>query len=49
MAAPPTRRSQSPLADVARCVRDAFWVIALGVIAAYARRPRAARLVTLPS
>lgn len=36
MATPPTRRSQSPIADVARVVRDVFWVIALGVIAAYA-------------
>jgi len=36
MATPPTRRSQSPLAAVARVVREAFWVIALGLIACYA-------------
>jgi hypothetical protein len=36
MATPPTRRSQSPVANVARVVREAFWVIALGVIACYA-------------
>jgi membrane protein YdbS with pleckstrin-like domain len=36
MATPPTRRPTSPLATVARIVREAFWVIALGVIACYA-------------
>jgi fatty acid desaturase len=36
MATPPSRRSQSPVANAARVVREAFWVIALGVIAAYA-------------
>lgn len=36
MATPPNRRSPSPLHEVARVVREAFWVIALGVIAAYA-------------
>lgn len=36
MATPPNRRSPSPLRNVARIVREAFWVIALGVIAAYA-------------
>jgi fatty acid desaturase len=36
MATPPTRRSQSPLAAAARVVREAFWVIALGLIACYA-------------
>jgi hypothetical protein len=36
MAAPSNRRSQSPIANVARVVREAFWVIALGVIAEYA-------------
>jgi membrane protein YdbS with pleckstrin-like domain len=35
-AAPPHRRSQSPVAAIARVVREAFWVIALGVIACYA-------------
>jgi fatty acid desaturase len=36
MATPPTRRSTSPLATLARIVREAFWVIALGLIACYA-------------
>ena len=36
MATPPNRRPPSPLQNVARVVREAFWVIALGVIAAYA-------------
>ena len=36
MATPPIRRPPSPLQDVARVVREAFWVIALGVIACYA-------------
>jgi hypothetical protein len=36
MAAPPAPRRTSPVANVARVVREAFWVIALGVIAAYA-------------
>jgi membrane protein YdbS with pleckstrin-like domain len=37
MAGPPApRRSQSPVATIARVVREAFWVIALGVIACYA-------------
>jgi fatty acid desaturase len=35
VATPPAPRS-SPLSNVARVVRDAFWVIALGVIACYA-------------
>jgi hypothetical protein len=33
MATPPAPRSQSPLSNVARFVREAFWVIALGLIA----------------
>jgi fatty acid desaturase len=36
MATSPNRRPPSPLQDVARVVREAFWVIALGVIACYA-------------
>ena len=36
MATPPNRRPPSALQNVARVVREAFWVIALGVIAAYA-------------
>ena len=36
MATPPNRRPPSRLQDVARVVREAFWVIALGVIACYA-------------
>jgi membrane protein YdbS with pleckstrin-like domain len=36
MATSPNRRSQSPVAAVARVVREAFWVIALGLIACYA-------------
>jgi fatty acid desaturase len=36
VATPPVRRSPSPLTRVARVVREAFWVIALGVIACYA-------------
>ena len=36
MATPPAPRSPSPLSNVARVVREAFWVIALGVIACYA-------------
>jgi hypothetical protein len=37
MAGPPApRRSSSPVASIARVVREAFWVIALGVIACYA-------------
>jgi fatty acid desaturase len=37
MAGPPAhRRSQSPVAALARIVREAFWAIALGVIACYA-------------
>jgi fatty acid desaturase len=35
VATPPAPRS-SPLSNVARVVREAFWVIALGVIACYA-------------
>jgi fatty acid desaturase len=35
-ATPPASRSPSPLSNVARVVREAFWVIALGVIAGYA-------------
>ena len=35
-ASPPAPRSPSPLSHVARVVREAFWVIALGVIACYA-------------
>ena len=36
MAVPPAPRSPSPLSTVARVVREAFWVIALGLIACYA-------------
>ena len=36
MATSPNRRPPSPLQDAARVVREAFWVIALGVIACYA-------------
>lgn len=36
MATPPAPRSPSPLSTVARIVREAFWVIALGLIACYA-------------
>jgi membrane protein implicated in regulation of membrane protease activity len=36
MAVPPAPRSPSPLSNVARIVREAFWVIALGLIACYA-------------
>jgi membrane protein implicated in regulation of membrane protease activity len=36
MAIPPAPRSPSPLSSVARIVREAFWVIALGLIACYA-------------
>jgi fatty acid desaturase len=36
MATLPNRRPPSPLQSVARVVREAFWVIALGVIACYA-------------
>jgi fatty acid desaturase len=34
--APPPAPRSSPLSNVARVVREAFWVIALGVIACYA-------------
>ena len=33
---PPAPRSPSPLGNVARIVREAFWVIAPGLIACYA-------------
>jgi fatty acid desaturase len=36
MAVPPAPRSPAPLSHVARVVREAFWVIALGLIACYA-------------
>jgi hypothetical protein len=36
VATPPVPRSPAPLTRVARVVREAFWVIALGVIACYA-------------
>jgi uncharacterized membrane protein YhaH (DUF805 family) len=36
VAASPAPRSPSPLSNVARIVREAFWVIALGLIACYA-------------
>jgi uncharacterized membrane protein YhaH (DUF805 family) len=36
MAVPPAPRSPSPLSNVARIVREAFWVVALGLIACYA-------------
>jgi uncharacterized membrane protein YhaH (DUF805 family) len=36
MATPPAPRSPSPLSNPARIVREAFWVIALGLIACYA-------------
>jgi membrane protein implicated in regulation of membrane protease activity len=36
MPIPPAPRSPSPLSSVARIVREAFWVIALGLIACYA-------------
>jgi fatty acid desaturase len=36
MATPPAPRAPSPLGNVARIVREAFWVIALGLIACYA-------------
>jgi hypothetical protein len=36
MAVPPAPRRPSPLTDVARVVREAFWVITLGFIACYA-------------
>jgi fatty acid desaturase len=36
MAAPPAPRPSSPLGAVANTVREAFWVIALGLIACYA-------------
>jgi hypothetical protein len=36
MATPPNRRPPSPLQSVARGMREASWVIALGVIAACA-------------
>ena len=36
MAVPSAPRSPSPLSRVARIVREAFWVIALGLIACYA-------------
>jgi hypothetical protein len=35
MGRPPAPRSPSPLSRVARIVREAFWVIALGLIACY--------------
>ena len=35
MATPPASRRPSPLSAVATTVREAFWVIALGVIACY--------------
>jgi hypothetical protein len=38
MATPPNRRPPSPLENVARGVREAFWVIALGLTAARERR-----------
>jgi hypothetical protein len=36
MAPPPAPRRPSVLTNVAHVVREAFWVIALGVIACYA-------------
>jgi uncharacterized membrane protein YhaH (DUF805 family) len=36
MATPPAPRPHRPLSDLARNVREAFWVIALGLIACYA-------------
>jgi membrane protein implicated in regulation of membrane protease activity len=36
MATPPAPRRPSPLSTVANTVREAFWVIALGLIACYA-------------
>jgi membrane protein YdbS with pleckstrin-like domain len=36
MAVPRAPRRTSPVANVARVVREAFWVIALGLIACYA-------------
>jgi membrane protein implicated in regulation of membrane protease activity len=36
MATPPAPRPPRPLSDLARTVREAFWVIALGLIACYA-------------
>jgi 4-hydroxybenzoate polyprenyltransferase len=36
MATPPAPRPHRPLSDVAGAVREAFWVIALGLIACYA-------------
>jgi hypothetical protein len=36
MAAPTASRRPSPLGTVANTVREAFWVIALGLIACYA-------------
>jgi hypothetical protein len=35
MATPPAPRPHRPLSDLARNVREAFWVIALGLIACY--------------
>ena len=36
MATPPAPRRPSPLSAVATTVREAFWVVALGLIACYA-------------
>jgi uncharacterized membrane protein YhaH (DUF805 family) len=36
MAVPPAPRRPSPLSEAARVAREAFWVVALGLIAGYA-------------